>query len=89
MLPSAGVRYHVAPSKRSSRACATLRRVVGPPRVDAERLGLYAKWHAGRERARGWEANPQTRDRYALEFAFPHPCAREAASVAPKTLRPE
>ena len=29
--------------------------------------------------ARGWEPNPQTRERYALEFAFPHPCAREAA----------
>jgi arginine-tRNA-protein transferase len=65
--------------RRASRACASLRRVVGPPRVDAERLALYAKWHASRERARGWEPNPQTHDRYALEFAFPHPCAREAA----------
>jgi leucyl-tRNA---protein transferase len=65
--------------RRAARACARLRRVVGAPRVDAERLALYARWHEGRESARGWEPNPQTRDRYALEFAFPHPCAREAA----------
>jgi arginine-tRNA-protein transferase len=71
-----------APSKsqrRAARAAARLRRVVASPRIDDERLKLYAKWHAQRERARGWEPNPQTRDRYALEFAFPHPCAREAA----------
>jgi arginine-tRNA-protein transferase len=65
--------------RRAERACARLRRVVGPPRVDGERLALYAKWHENRERTRGWEANAQTRDRYALEFAFPHPCARESA----------
>jgi arginyl-tRNA--protein-N-Asp/Glu arginylyltransferase len=71
-----------APSKsqrRAARAAAHLRRVVGPPQVDDARLDLYARWHAAREVARGWEANPQTRERYALEFAFPHPCAREAA----------
>ncbi len=65
--------------RRAARACSRLRRVVGPPRVDDARLALYAKWHAGREGLRGWEANAQTRERYALEFAFPHPCAREAA----------
>jgi arginyl-tRNA--protein-N-Asp/Glu arginylyltransferase len=71
-----------APSKsqrRAARACSALRRVVGPPRVDSARLDLYAKWHANREDSRGWEPNGQTRERYALEFAFPHPCAREAA----------
>jgi len=71
-----------APSKsqrRAARACSGLRRVVGTPRVDDARLALYAKWHAARERQRGWEANPQTRDRYGIEFAFPHPCARESA----------
>jgi arginyl-tRNA--protein-N-Asp/Glu arginylyltransferase len=65
--------------RRSARACARLRRVVGEPCVDTERLELYAKWHADREGARRWAPNPQTPDRYALEFAFPHPCAREAA----------
>jgi arginine-tRNA-protein transferase len=65
--------------RRAARACAYLRRVVGVPRVDSERLALYAKWHAARERDRGWDPNPQTRDRYALEFAFPHECARESA----------
>jgi arginine-tRNA-protein transferase len=71
-----------APSKsqrRAWRACARLRRAVGTPIVDDARLALYAKWHAGREQARGWEPNAQSRDRYALEFAYPHPCAREAA----------
>lgn len=71
-----------SPSKsqrRAARACSPLRRVVGAPRIDDARLALYAKWHAGREEARGWESNEQTRERYSLEFAFPHPCAREAA----------
>ena len=71
-----------APSKsqrRARRAAQSLRRVVGPPRVDDERLDLYAKWHADREDARGWEPNGQSAERYSLEFAFPHPCAREAA----------
>ncbi|HEY8042250.1 MAG TPA: GNAT family N-acetyltransferase [Polyangiaceae bacterium] len=65
--------------RRAARACASLRRVVGPPQVDAARLALYAQWHASREAVRGWEPNAQTQDRYALEFGFPHPCAREAA----------
>jgi arginine-tRNA-protein transferase len=65
--------------RRAQRACSRLRRVVGAPRLDAQRLALYAKWHASREQARGWEPNPQNRERYALEFAFGHPCAREAA----------
>jgi leucyl-tRNA---protein transferase len=70
-----------APSKsqrRAARACANLRRVVGEPRIDRERLDLYARWHASREETRDWEPNPQTRERYATEFAFSHPCAREA-----------
>ncbi len=65
--------------RRAARGCARLRRVVGVPKVDSERLALYASWHRSREQVRGWEPNPQTRDRYALEFAFPHVCAREAA----------
>jgi len=65
--------------RRVSRVCHALRREVGRPQVDDARLDLYARWHGARERARGWEPNGQTRDRYSLEFAFPHPCAREAA----------
>src|SRR5271165_1409861 len=60
-----------APTKsqrRAARACSVLRRVVGPPLIDDARLDLYEKWHASREEARGWDANPQTRERYALEF---------------------
>jgi leucyl-tRNA---protein transferase len=65
--------------RRAARACAPLRRVVDDPRVDDARLSLYARWHAGRERLRGWAPNPQSHERYALELAFAHPCAREAA----------
>ena len=65
--------------RRAARATARLRRTVSTPRIDDERLALYAKWHGSRERERGWDPNPQTRDRYALEFAFPHPTARESA----------
>ena len=71
-----------SPSKsqrRAARATERLRRVVGTPKVDDARLALYARWHASREDGRGWEPNPQTRERYAMEFVFPHPCAREAA----------
>jgi arginyl-tRNA--protein-N-Asp/Glu arginylyltransferase len=71
-----------APSKSQQRAArnqSRLRRVVGTPRVDSERLALYAKWHADRERLRGWDPNPQSRSKYALEFASPHPAARESA----------
>jgi arginine-tRNA-protein transferase len=65
--------------RRAARVCKRLRRVLGRPCVDEERLALYARWHLQRERSRGWEPNPQTPDRYGLEFAFPHPCAREVA----------
>jgi arginine-tRNA-protein transferase len=50
---------------------------VGTPIVDAERLALYRKWHAHRERERGWEESTLDAERYAFDFAFPHPAARE------------
>jgi arginine-tRNA-protein transferase len=65
--------------RRAAKACAHLRRVVGRPTVDSARLALYEKWHATREVARGWEANALDPERYALDFAFPHPCVREVA----------
>jgi arginine-tRNA-protein transferase len=63
--------------RRAVRASSRLRRVVRAPIVDAERLDLYARWHANRESTRGWEPNPQSAERYALDLAFPHPSARE------------
>jgi arginine-tRNA-protein transferase len=71
-----------SPSKsqrRAERKNARLRRTVGSPSVDRDRLALYAKWHATRERIRGWSPNPVSGARYAFDFAFPHPSAREAA----------
>ena len=69
-----------APSKSQRRAvknAACLRRVVGTPRVDEERLALYHRWHRHREAAKGWEPSELEPDRYATDFTFPHPAARE------------
>ncbi len=51
--------------------------LVSEPKVTRERLDLYAKWHAFRERERGWEPSALDAQSYELEFAFPHPAARE------------
>lgn len=69
-----------APSKsqrRAARRCADLQMAVGPPVVDQERLALYAAWHATREEARGWKASELDEATYRLQFAWPHPAARE------------
>ena len=71
-----------APSKSQRRAAknaARLKRVVGVPIVDDERLALYHRWHAQREVTRGWDASAIDPERYATDFAFPHPAAREVA----------
>lgn len=65
--------------KRAWKSCADLRVVVGPPRVDQERLALYQRWHAFREDARGWEPSFMDARTYEIEFAFPHPSGREVA----------
>ncbi len=79
--------FHPTRSQRRARnRAARLRRVVGEPVVDDERIALYQKWHRNREGARGWEASPLRADRYALDFAFPHPSAREAAYYDGDTL---
>ncbi len=71
-----------APSKsqrRAARKASRFRRVVARPIVDDARLALYAKWHADRESVRDWPSSEQNAERYALDFAFPHPAAREVA----------
>jgi arginine-tRNA-protein transferase len=70
------------PSKSQRRArknAAHLVREVGRPMIDDERLALYARWHAQREQARGWEESPLDAERYAFDFAFAHPCVREVS----------
>jgi leucyl-tRNA---protein transferase len=69
-----------APTASQKRADARARRFqarLGRPRIDQERLDLYARWHAAREDRRGWRASPLGREEYALQFAYPHPAARE------------
>lgn len=71
-----------APSKsqrRARRDASQLTRRVGRPIIDDERLALYARWHAHRESTRGWEESPLDAERYAFDFAFPHPCVREVS----------
>jgi leucyl-tRNA---protein transferase len=63
--------------RRAKKNAARLRRTVGVPQVDEERLELYRKWHAQREETRGWEPSPIDAQRYAFDFAFPHPSVRE------------
>lgn len=65
--------------RRARKAAARLARRVGMPLVDRERLDLYARWHTQREAARGWEPSPLDAERYALDFAFEHPCVREVS----------
>lgn len=68
------------PSKSQRRAvknAAQLVRTVGVPVVDDERLALYRRWHARRERERGWDESAIDEERYAFDFAFPHPAVRE------------
>jgi arginine-tRNA-protein transferase len=65
--------------RRAVKNAARLRRVVGVPVVDDERLALYHRWHSQREEARGWDPSDLDPERYAVDFAFPHPAAREVA----------
>jgi arginine-tRNA-protein transferase len=65
--------------RRAWKKCQGIRVEVGVPRVDGERLELYHAWHAQREEGRGWKEDTIDEESYALQFCFPHPCARELA----------
>lgn len=65
--------------RRARRLAARLTRTVSVPVVDDERVALYERWHAERERQRGWEPNPVDAERYGFDFAFDHPSVREVA----------
>lgn len=65
--------------RRAREKCRELRLEIGKPRVDPERLALYARWHQMREMERGWQESPVTAQEYQMEFCWPHPCAREFA----------
>jgi leucyl-tRNA---protein transferase len=65
--------------RRARNRCAHLRVMVGPPRIDGDRLALYHAWHADREISREWASGIITSRDYFYQFAFPHPSAREVA----------
>lgn len=62
---------------RAHRRCARFRVALGAPRVDGERLALYAAWHAEREARRGWEPSPLDAEEYAQHFGIRQPGAAE------------
>lgn len=77
------------PSKSQRRAlqkCRSIHFEIGTPRVDKQRLDLYARWHALREAERGWPESPLTAADYEMQFCFPHPCAREFRYLDGKKL---
>jgi len=63
--------------RRAHNRCRRLEVEMGPPQVDDERLALYARWHAGREQRRGWQASPLDAADYARTFASVDACSRE------------
>jgi arginyl-tRNA--protein-N-Asp/Glu arginylyltransferase len=63
--------------RRARRLARGLTRSVGVPVVDEERVELYRRWHAQRERARGWDVGSIDEERYSFDFAFAHPAVRE------------
>jgi arginine-tRNA-protein transferase len=70
--------FHPSRSQRRARnRCAHLTVEMAPPRVDEERLALYERWHAARERTRGWEPSPISAEEYARSFGVGDACARE------------
>jgi arginine-tRNA-protein transferase len=79
-VPTRIVASAFAPTKsqrRARRNVEDLRVMYGPPVVDEERLALYHAWHADREAAREWSPSALGAEEYRLQFAFPHPAARE------------
>jgi arginine-tRNA-protein transferase len=81
-VPTRILAAEFAPTKsqrRALRGASRLRVEVGPPLVDEQRLALYHAWHGEREAARAWAPSALDAREYALQFAFPHPCAREVA----------
>jgi len=63
--------------RRARNRCAHLTVEMVSPMVDRARLDLHARWHAGRERSRGWESAPLHPADYAWQFGVGDPCARE------------
>jgi arginine-tRNA-protein transferase len=63
--------------RRARRRCGRFRVALERPRVDDERLALYAAWHAAREEAREWDPSGLDAESYAVQFAYPHPAAWE------------
>jgi arginyl-tRNA--protein-N-Asp/Glu arginylyltransferase len=63
--------------RRARNRCAHLTVEVGRPRVDEERLALYARWHEAREQVRGWQSSPMDAEDYLRTFGPVDTCARE------------
>lgn len=81
-IPTRIVVAEFAPTKsqrRARRKADGLRVMIGPPVVDDERMALYHAWHDEREDVRAWSPSDLDERGYAMQFAYPHPAAREVA----------
>jgi arginyl-tRNA--protein-N-Asp/Glu arginylyltransferase len=65
--------------RRALKGVRGMRVELGVPRVDEARIALYRKWHADREVERGWAPTTLDAESYQMEFAMPHPAAREVS----------
>ena len=72
--------------RRAQRRCARFRVVLDRPRVDDERLALYAAWHAARERDR--ELGPRADGRRGLRHAVRVPAPGGLGAVAARRRPP-
>jgi len=75
-VPVAEFRFSKS-QRRAVRRCDRVSVEIRMPKVDAERVALYRKWHAAREAACGWQANPLDEEGYRRQFCFPHASGRE------------
>jgi arginine-tRNA-protein transferase len=72
--------------RRVLQRAKALRIEIAAPRIDEARLALHARWYAGRQEARGWDASELDEESYGLQFCFPHPAAREFSYWDGETL---
>ncbi len=73
-------RFEASPSQRRAwKRVQRFRIEVSSPQIEAKRLELHARWHAGRETSRGWEPTNLSEEEYATQFAFPSSTGCEAA----------
>ncbi len=73
------VRFKPTRSQARARKQSRLRLEIGAPQVTADRIDLCNRWQEHQGARRSWDNQEMNDRRYFLEFALPHPAAREFA----------